>query len=714
MRRLTHRLAGLTLLAFLVLQHTDRTPAQGTTVAAAGDHFTVNGVPMFLLMASYFDALHTTSAAWAEDLDYLRAHGYNGVRIFPNWFDVYCAPGGSLPDMDGTLFNHSGSPRLNSTTLQKLQSFLTAAAARGLVVDVTLGWDTVPDASGQMKTMDHDDYVAAVAATTNALRGYSNVIIDVQNEYERNALPVTRAAQAVTAVHAQDSGRKASASRGQPPGEAANEARVHGFDFVAYHDFRDSTWYTGTDISADIDTIKTALGASAKPIDYQEPMPFDEFPGCGNSQKDPTPGHHRTAAANAKRHGAAAWTFHTRLSFELSGTSLKQRLQGSGHASERAELEAVASSVSSVCWGGDVVSITPQAATVPAGGGNGSFSIAMNGACNTGWTVTSDAGWLTATPANGNGNGPVTYTAAPNGGVARVGHLTVRGRMFTVSQAALAPTQAPDFNGDGYADLIWQHRNSDGLLAIWFMNGINKVDDALLTPSSVADPQWHIVGAGDYNRDGRPDLFWQHQTTGELAVWRMGGTSGTQQIVGESLEPSSVSDTNWKVRTVADMDRDGYPDLIWQNVATGDLSVWWMNGRTRRAGDGGQPLIPGSVAPNTTWTIVGAGDVNRDGYPDLVWHKLDEGLVSVWFMQGRTQLSGQSITPNGVADLNWKVRGVGDLDRNGYPDLIWQNISTREVSAWLMTGLSLTAGELLMAGSANPVPDTNWTVVAPK
>ena len=31
----------------------------------------------------------------------------------------------------------------------------------------------------------------------------------------------------------------------------------------------------------------------------------------------------------------------------------------------------------------------------------------------------------------------------------------------------------------------------------------------------------------------------------------------------------SVPDTNWHIVAVSDLDRDGAPDLIWQNVSTG-------------------------------------------------------------------------------------------------------------------------------------------------
>jgi hypothetical protein len=33
--------------------------------------------------------------------------------------------------------------------------------------------------------------------------------------------------------------------------------------------------------------------------------------------------------------------------------------------------------------------------------------------------------------------------------------------------------------------------------------------------------QWHIAGAGDFNGDGYADLVWENTTTGQRAIWFM-------------------------------------------------------------------------------------------------------------------------------------------------------------------------------------------------
>ena len=114
---------------------------------------------------------------------------------------------------------------------------------------------------------------------------------------------------------------------------------------------------------------------------------------------------------------------------------------------------------------------------------------------------------------------------------------------------------------------------TQGLISVWLMNGTTAVEGRLLTPGNVADTDWRIVGSGDFNRDGYADLVWQHRVSGQASVWFMNGTTRISVL----LTPAVV-DTNWQILAVTDLDSDGQPDLVWQNVSTGYLAAWLMNG----------------------------------------------------------------------------------------------------------------------------------------
>ena len=151
-----------------------------------------------------------------------------------------------------------------------------------------------------------------------------------------------------------------------------------------------------------------------------------------------------------------------------------------------------------------------------------------------------------------------------------------------------------DFNADGRPDILWQNQ-ATGMLGAWIMNGTTMTQSVYLTPSSV-EPNWKIVGVGDFNNDSRPDIVWQNQATGMLGAWIMNGTTMTQSVY---LTPSTV-DTNWEIAGVGDFNADGRPDILWRNKATGMLGVWMMNGTTMTQS---LYLTPNTV--DTNWKIVG-------------------------------------------------------------------------------------------------------------
>ena len=69
------------------------------------------------------------------------------------------------------------------------------------------------------------------------------------------------------------------------------------------------------------------------------------------------------------------------------------------------------------------------------------------------------------------------------------------------------------------------------------------------------------------------------------------------------------------------------------------------------------------------------------------------------------------MSPNQVADTNWKIRAVGDVNRDGHLDLIWQHVTSGQISAWLMNAIGMASGTLLTPGS---VPDLNWRIAGPR
>ncbi len=80
------------------------------------------------------------------------------------------------------------------------------------------------------------------------------------------------------------------------------------------------------------------------------------------------------------------------------------------------------------------------------------------------------------------------------------------------------------------SDILWRN-SSSGADTVWLMQSqaCNDQDCASYGSSvsvlSCSDPNWKIVGTGDFNGDGQTDIVWRHYGTGQNLVWHMNGTT---------------------------------------------------------------------------------------------------------------------------------------------------------------------------------------------
>lgn len=343
--------------------------------------------------------------------------------------------------------------------------------------------------------------------------------------------------------------------------------------------------------------------------------------------------------------------------------------------------------------------------TINVGGSGGPVGVAVSGNCT--WSVTPGAAWVTVSSGgSGTGAGLVILSIARNpAGSQRAATVAIGALSVTVTQAgSVVASVSHDLNGDGVSDIIW-HNVATGELGTWYLNGSAVVGTYAFTIGRVTDLAWKVVGSGDLDGDGLADLIWQHDQ-GYLAMWRM---QGPQVLATEALSISQVTDPNWKVDAAGDVDGDGKADLIWRNQADGRLAVWYMSGKTVRA----TFSLSVPARPDLNWKIVGAGDINRDGKADILWQNTATGALDIWALNGY-QVIGQSGPLPGSADLNWRVGGVGDVNGDGSADLIWQHNATGDLGVWFLNGTSVIGQfGLTMNGSAVRVSDLHWKVVGP-
>jgi hypothetical protein len=275
-----------------------------------------------------------------------------------------------------------------------------------------------------------------------------------------------------------------------------------------------------------------------------------------------------------------------------------------------------------------------------------------------------------------------------------------------------------DFDGNGMPDLVWQNDTTRQVTVNYYGGAGGAVYQGWAYLNAAGVPGWSVVGVADMNGDGVPDLIWQNDTTKVVTVNYYGGAGGAVYQGWAYL--NSVGNPGWSVVGVADFDGNGTPDLVWQNLSTRQVTVNYYGG-TGGATYQGWAYLNAAGFPG--WTVVGARDFNADGVPDLVWQNDTTHQVTVHFYGGHGGAVDEGWNwVNSTGYAGWQVAGVADFDGNGEPDLVWLNDSTRQVTvnyyefggavyqSWSNLNNGVAGWHVVGTGDfdGNGVPDLVW------
>jgi hypothetical protein len=273
-----------------------------------------------------------------------------------------------------------------------------------------------------------------------------------------------------------------------------------------------------------------------------------------------------------------------------------------------------------------------------------------------------------------------------------------------------APAARGDINGDGKPDLVFHNANT-GLLYAWYLSNGALVGESMFTPT-VNDPALTLVSKEDFTGDGQNDLLWSNPATGELSLWPLNGV--TLQNNASVVVP--VAAGSWRVVATADFNGDGNPDFLWQRPASGDLYVWLLqkmvNGQPVLVGEG--PLVDAQnqpiVSPGADWRVAAVGDINGDGSPDLILQNQTTKAVVAWYLNGRTVLNNN--VPIVSSAGPWRVRMLSDMNSDGQLDIVWQNvIVASRLYVWFLNGASVIGDGFL---GPTQVLGPEWRLVGGK
>lgn len=257
-----------------------------------------------------------------------------------------------------------------------------------------------------------------------------------------------------------------------------------------------------------------------------------------------------------------------------------------------------------------------------------------------------------------------------------------------------------DFDADGNADLMWQNLATGDVLA-WFMNGAQRLSQHSLNPGQVP-AGWKVAGSADFNQDGRADLLLRNSATGALKLWYMKGYLRTGEA---NVSPASVADPDLEVVGVGDFNGDGKPDVLRQKPGQMPMNVVFLNGAVSPK----QAYFNPEKAKATKTQSVGCPDLNGDGKPDVLF-ALD-GQLSVWFMDGTKRIGSANLVPSNPTTTKYRVVGTADYNGDGKTDLLFQSKKDGKLELWFMNGINRIS-------STVPTPakeiSTDWVVVAPR
>ena len=267
---------------------------------------------------------------------------------------------------------------------------------------------------------------------------------------------------------------------------------------------------------------------------------------------------------------------------------------------------------------------------------------------------------------------------------------------------------AGDVNGDGFSDVI--------IGAYFYIDGVNAQEGVAFvyhgspaglstTPNNTPDDAdqadcnfgFSVASAGDVDADGYSDIIIGTPQYDELGAnvgrafvyhGSANGLSATPDIILDEID-QALAYFGWSVASAGDVNGDGYSDVI-VGASQYDDAPFTNEGRAfvYHGSATGLSLTANSTlddadqaGANFGISVAGAGDVNADGYSDVIIGAYlfndgftDEGAAFVY----HGSATGLSATPNSMPDdadqlnanFGISVACAGDVNGDGYSDVI--------------------------------------------
>jgi hypothetical protein len=354
----------------------------------------------------------------------------------------------------------------------------------------------------------------------------------------------------------------------------------------------------------------------------------------------------------------------------------------------------------------------PELQLLDAGAGPGSIfagSVASAGDVNGDGYADAIVGAMNAKDAAGNwGEGRAyLYLGSPHGLATTTQILDEHNGATAYFGESVA--SAGDVNGDGYADVIVGAGGAKGAgdagtgrVYLYFgsASGLGTTPQLLKArDEGYSNFGYSVASAGDVNGDGYADVIvgaeGAKDAAGNAGAGRAylylggsGGLSATPQLLDG--RDGAVAAFGIAVASAGDVNGDGYADVIVGAEGAADAAGNMGAGRAYLylggpSGLGATPqLLDGRSGPSARFgvTVASAGDVNGDGYADVVvgasYAKDAAGEMNAGcaylYLGGQSGLGDTPQLLDGrdgaVARFGTSVAGAGDVNGDGWADVV--------------------------------------------
>ena len=245
---------------------------------------------------------------------------------------------------------------------------------------------------------------------------------------------------------------------------------------------------------------------------------------------------------------------------------------------------------------------------------------------------------------------------------------------------------AGDIDGDGFDDVVVGAPFGSNAVYVYYgsASGLASTPDQTisspLSGTSDDDWGWDVSGAGDVNGDGFDDVVvgarkW-NSNVGK-AVVLLGSGSGLA-TTGTELDGSGAGQLGSAVSGAGDVNGDGYDDVVVGEPSANSGTVYVYHGAASGMDSTIQTtIVAGASAGNLGAAVGRAGDVNADGYDDIIiGDDGGSGFAGEFHIHHGTPAGADTVAATTVtaafaySRLGAAVDTADDVNGDGYDDVV--------------------------------------------